>query len=326
MGISEVTALANIAAKPNTVKASKLFGDYLIMLIAPCVMSVWYYGGRALWIIALSIVSAVLTDGIVSAVLGKSFRIKDLSNIFIGTAIAVMMPAGVSLYVPVSAVCFAVATVKVPFGGATRAPFVPAAAGFAFASVCFKEQIFDYSYNSDGKLLGETSLGSLLSQGNSVHLNISTVFDIIAGNVAGPMGTCCGILMIVCCTYLFVRRRRALLSTAGFIAACAVFALVNPRINASALTSLVLELSSGSLLFAAVFLITDHATLPKSNLNRIVYGAVCGILCMMMRNIGTYEETVCFAVLFANGLRPVLDSAVRGFDAVVSKRKGAVKS
>lgn len=323
MGISEVTALANIAAKQNPVKASRLFGDYLIMLIAPCVMSVWYYGSRALWVILLSILSAVLTDGIVSAVLGKPFKIKDLSNVFIGTAIAVMMPAGVELYVPVSAAVFAVAAVKVPFGGSTKAPFVPAAAGFAFASVCFKEQVFGFAHNAEGKFLGEVSLASLLSQGNSVHLNFTNVFDILTGNVAGPMGTGCGILMIVCCTYLFVRRRRALLATAGFIGACAVYALIFPRINASALTSLVLELSAGSLLFAAVFLVTDHATLPKSSVNRVVYGAVCGVLCMAMRSVGTYEETVCFAVLLANGLRPVLDSAVRGFNAVVSKRKGA---
>ena len=323
MGISEVTSLANIAAKQSPVKASRLFGDYLIMLIAPCVLSLWYYGGRALWVILLSVVSAVLTDGIVSAVLGKPFNIKDLSNIFIGAAIAVMMPAGVPFYVPVSAAVFAVAAVKVPFGGATRAPFVPAAAGFAFASVCFKEQVFDFAYNAEGKLLGEVSLASMLSQGNSVHLKTSTVFDIITGNVAGPMGTGCGILMLVCCTYLFVRRRKALLATAGFIGACALFALFAPRANASALTSLVLELSSGSLLFAAVFLVTDHATLPKNNVNRVIYGAVCGFFCMFMRSVGTYEETVCFAVLLANGLRPVLDSAVRGFNAVTAKRKGA---
>ncbi len=337
-----MTALTNIAAKQNTVKASRLFGDYLIMLIAPCVMSVWHYGGRALWIIFLSILSALLTDGIASAVLGKPFKIKDLSDIFIGTAIAMMMPAGVPFYVPVSAACFAVAAVKVPFGGATHSPFVPAAAGFAFASVCFKEQVFGFAYKSEGKLLGETSLASLLSHGNSLHINLSTFLDVVIGNVAGPMGTGCGLLMVASCIYLFVRRKRALLATAGFIGACIVFAVVFPRINMpamindseissvglifkSVLTSVLLELTSGSLLFAAVFLLTDHATLPKSSLNRVIYGIVCGIFCMGMRDAGVYEETVCFAILFANGFRPVFDSAARGFDAVISKRKGAAE-
>lgn len=332
-----MTALTNIAAKQNPVKASRLFGDYLIMLIAPCIMALWHYGARALWVIFLSVLSALLTDGIISAVLGKPFKIKDLSDVFIGTAIAMMMPAGVPFYIPVFAACFAVAAVKAPFGGATRSPFIPAAAGFAFVSVCFKEQVFDFAYNAEDKFLGETSLASLLAQGNSMHISLSTFLDIVTGNVAGPMGTGCGILMIVSGIYLFVRRRRALLATVGFIGACVVFAVVFPRINMpseissvgillkAVMTSILLEISSGSLLFASVFLITDHATLPKSSLNRVIYGIVCGVLCMGMRKAGVYEETVCFALLFANGFRPVFDSAARGLNAVVSKRKGAAE-
>ncbi len=326
MEFQEVTALANTASKQNTVKVSQVFGDYLIMLIAPCVMSVWYNGIRALWVVLISIVSAVLTDCVVGAFLRKPFKIKDLSNIFIGAAIAMMMPAGIDFYIPALASFFAVAVVKVPFGGAHKAPFVPAAAGFALASVCFKEQVFDFTKFSADKFLGEHSFAAMLNQGNSVHLNAANTFDILSGNVAGPMGTTCGILMFGCCAYLFVRRRRALLATAGFIGACAVWAMLFPRINASPITSVVLELSAGSLMFAAVFLLTDHATLPKNSVNRVVYGVLCGVICMAMRYVGAYEETVCFAVLFANGFRPVFDYAVNAMTAFLAKRKGAAKA
>jgi len=63
-------------------------------------------------------------------------------------------------------------------------------------------------------------------------------------------------------------------------------------------------------MFAAVFLITDPVTLPRKNLNKIFYGALCGLLCMAMRRMGAYEETVCFAVILANALRPIFDSAI----------------
>lgn len=308
----------NKASKQNTVKSSQLFGDYLIMLIAPCVLALWYYGTSVFYVLGAGILTSLVCDFGASALLGKKFRLKDFSNIFIGAAIALMMPAGIPLYIPCAAAAFAVLAVKIPFGGALHAPFVPAAAGFAFASVCFKEQIFSYTVNTADKFLGATSLASLLASGNSVHLNAANMFDIVSGNVAGPMGTGCGILMLGCCAYLFVRRKKALLATAGFIGACALYAVIFPRINASALTSIVLELSAGSLMFAAVFLVTDYATLPQNGINRVIYGAVCGIFCMAMRNAGTYEETVCFAVLFANGIRPVLDSA---FNALPSLKK-----
>lgn len=317
--------MANTASKQNTLKASRVFGDYIVMLLAPCIVSVMYYGSRAMAVIAVSVLSAVVCDFAASFVLRKSFLLRDTSNIFIGAAIAVMMPASVPLYVPAIASAAGVLTAKIPFGGSLRAPFVPAAAGFAIASVCFKEQVFTYAQNTENKLFGADSLAYLLSQGNAVHINEGNVFEIISGNISGPMGTGCGILMIACCCYLFVRRRSALLATAGFITACAVIAAFFPRINSDALTSIVLELSAGSLLFGAVFLVTDVSTLPKGGAVKVVYGAVCGIICMIMRAVGTYEETVCFAVLMANGFSPVIESAVKVLSSRSTKKKGAAE-
>ena len=205
--------MAENAVKQNKVKNSRIFGDYLIMLVAPLVIAVWYYGVRAVYAAAAAVAGAMITDIAANLIIRKQYRLKDLSSVYIGAAIAAMMPAGIPLYIPALAAAFAVLAVKIPFGGGLRAPFSPVAAGFAFACVCFKEQIFDYSYNSVDKLLGSASLGSLLAKGNSVRLNSVNLFDIVSGNVAGPMATGCGIVLIACCAYLFVRRRKALLTT-----------------------------------------------------------------------------------------------------------------
>ena len=321
-----MTALANNVPKQNTVRSSQIFGDYLVMLIAPCFVALWYYGGKFVSVALTGVLTSLICDFAAKAILGKVFHLRDFSNIFIGLAIAVMLPAGIPLYVPAIAASFAVLAVKIPFGGALHAPFVPTAAGFAFISVCFKDLIFDYSVDSETKLLGAKSLGNMLMKGQSVYIGGSNIFDILAGNVAGPMGTGCGILMLACCAYLFVRRRKALLATLGFVVACIVYAVVSPRTNASLFTSIVLELSAGSLMFAGVFLITDHATLPLNGINRVIYGAVCGVICMGMRALGVFEETVCFAILFANGFRPLLDSAFKVLSGTFSKRKEAVKN
>ncbi len=320
-----MTALANNAPKQNTVRSSQIFGDYIIMLAAPCFVALWYYGGKFLSVAATGVLTALACDFAAKAILGKVFHLRDFSNIFIGLAIAVMLPAGIPLYVPAAAAAFAVLAVKTPFGGALHAPFVPAAAGFAFISICFKDMVFDYSVNSETKLLGAESIGRMLMKGQSVYIGGSNIFDIIAGNVAGPMGTGCAILMLACSAYLFVRRKKSLLATLGFIAMCVIYAVVSPRTNASVLTSIVLELSAGSLMFAGVFLLTDHATLPQNGINRVIYGAICGVICMEMRKLGVFEETVCFAILLANGFRPLIDSAFNALSNVSFKRKGAAE-
>ena len=300
-------ALPNNEIKQKPLKASRLYGDYLLMLAAPCALALIYYGPRVLAVIASGVLGAVLSDMLFCAVLRRNFLLKDLSNVFIGVVISLMLPAGIPLYVPAVAAVFAVSVAKIPFGGSIRTPFVPAAAGFAFISVCFKEQIFDYSYNSAEKMLGARSLGALLLNGNSVRLNSINVFDILSGNVAGPMGAGCGLLMLACLVFLLVRRKGALFSPVSFIVTCALYAAVMPRVNASFSTSIFMELSAGSLLFAAVFLMSDYSTQPQKYSTRILYGVLSGIFCMLMRTVGTYEETVCFAVLLANAFTPIID-------------------
>lgn len=315
--------LSDKEIKQSTVKASRLYGDYLVMLLAPLILAVYHYGARVLAVVATGVISAMLADLLLCALLKKVFRLKDLSNIFIGAAIAMMMPAGIPLYVPAAASVFAVSAVKAPFGGSLRAPFVPAAAGFAFASVCFKDLIFDYSYNSADKLLGERSLGALLAQGNAVHLDAINTFDILSGNVAGPMGTGCALLMLACCAVLILRRKGALFTVAGFVAVCAAYAAIFPRVNAPAFASIFFELSAGSLLFAAVFFLTDYATLPQGIAAKLAGGAVCGLFCMLMRTVGTYEETVCFAVLLANGFAPVINSGIKRISKAIRRKEAA---
>lgn len=297
-------------AKLNKNSARSIYGDYLLMLSVPCFMAYWYYGVRSLLVVAASVAAAVITDILAGVIINKKININDLGSVFTGAAIAMMMPSGIPYYVPVFASVFAVAVVKVPFGGSRKAPFVPAAAGFAFVSVCFSDQIFAYTAGVRGSLFGATSLGSMLMNGRAVYVGEASVFDIISGNVAGPVGTGCALLMVACAFYLLIRRPKALLSSVSFVAACALMVALFPRVTASFTANLISELCSGSLLFAAVFFVTDPVTQPEKVINKLIYGAVCGAICMAMRLLGAYEEPVCFAVLLANAFRPILDSAI----------------
>ena len=321
-----MNAVANGAEKLNKDNARSFFGGYLLMLAVPCFGAYWFYGVRSLLVIAASVAAAVATDALAGLVINRKIDISDLSSVFTGAAIALMMPSSVPYYVAVFASVFAVAVVKVPFGGSMKAPFVPAAAGFAFASVCFKEQVFAFVEGSEGKLFGSTSLGSMLMNGRAVYVGAASIFDILGGNVAGPMGTGCALLMVACAVYLLITRPKALVSSVSFIAACVLMVYFFPRVVASFKTNLVPELCSGSLLFAAVFLVTDPSTQPHKTVNKIVYGAVCGVICMAMRHMGAYEETVCFAVLLTNALRPIFDSVINNMPKISKKAFRKVKA
>lgn len=301
------------------VKSTAVFGDYLIMLIVPAVISIWYYGTAAVHTLIICAASSILLDFVFSVLFNKQYYAADLSGLCTGLMIAMMMPAAVPAYVCVLACAFAILVIKIPFGGGMRAPFVPAAAGFASAAVCFKDLVFTYSGGRE--FMGSASLGSILQAGGSVRITSASFLDIFTGNIYGPMGTGCAAVFLGCICFLLIRRREALISSAAFLGAVVIFSLVLPRTGGTALSSLLLELSSGSLLFAAVFFLTDYSTLPGHTLNRIVYGLFTGIICMVMRRRGIYEEPVCFAVILGNAFSPLLDNVTDRLQVIFTSGK-----
>lgn len=286
-------------------KARKVSFDYILMLALPALLSVWFYGLNAVKILCVSVAASVLCDAVFSIIVKKKYTIDDFSALCTGIIIALMMPAGIPLYIVVIASAFAILTVKIPFGGGLDPPFVPAAAGFSFAAFCFRDEVFSYTVGRE--MMEHTALTAMLNSGKSMRPDSSTVIDILSGNIAGPIGTGCIILIIGCAVYLFVTRRSSLLATAGFLFACTVFALIFPRTNSPRIFNLALELSSGSLMFAAVFLVTDHATIPKRKINKALYGFFTGVVCMSMRKLNAFSEPVCFAVILGNAFSPLLE-------------------
>lgn len=68
-----------------------------------------------------------------------------------------------------------------------------------------------------------------------------------------------------------------------------------------------MELTSGSLLLTAVFLLNDPATTPKRETSKIFYGVLCGVAAMLFRRAGGYEETAVFAILLMNAFSFAID-------------------
>ncbi|MBR0113104.1 MAG: RnfABCDGE type electron transport complex subunit D [Clostridia bacterium] len=309
------------ARNGQTAKSTKIYGDYLLMLAAPCALSIWYYGAAALRTLAVCVLTAFVCDFVAGIIVNKQYYAADLSGICTGIIIAMMLPADVPVYIGMTAASFAILAAKIPFGGGMRTPFVPAAAGFAFAAVCFKEQIF--TYGSGRAFMKSVSLGSSLVSGNTVRLTASNFLDILTGNIYGPMGTTCVIAMLGCVVFLVIRRRQSLIPSAGFLGACLLVSLIFPRSEGSVISCAIMELCSGSLLFAAVFMLTNPATMPVHRANKVVYGVFTGIVCMTMRKLGAFEEPVCFAVLIANAFSPLLDMLTDRARIIVSTRQKA---
>lgn len=289
-------------------QASYRCWDVLIPLIPLTVYSCVYYGLRPLYVMLCSVAAAMAAEWLGYVLQMRRAPLTDGTAAVTGGVIGLVMSPIVPLWVPVVASFFAIWVVKLPFGGRGHNIFNPAAGGLALVTVLFPAQMFLYpdperSIADMSNLITQTSPAALLRAGATPGYS---PMDIAISNFPGPIGSVL-IILAACILYLFVRRASSPCVVVSFLATCALWAVLFPRVSGPAWSSVLLELCSGYLMLTATFLIADPVTAPRHWLARIVYGVLAGLLVMLLRQVGQFEEGACFAVLICNLFADVLD-------------------
>ena len=291
--------------------------DMLMVLLAPMAMSFYYYGLRAVLLVLYAVLSALVCEFLASKIYKFRATYSDLSSIVTAISIAMCIPASSAWWVPVLITVFALAVVKFPFGNSRSLMFLPSAAGIVFLTVCNSASMFSYpvipttadkfaQLSSSNAALGN-SIAYMLSQGNSIGINIISYIDIAVGNVSGPMGTTCAVAIIGGLLYLLIRRPRTAMMSFVYLGTCAVYAFLFPRITTGRGISIIMELCSGLTGFAALLFVTNETLAPKRTNARVLYAVLMGLITMILRTFGSIEDGTVFAVLIANAFACTLD-------------------
>lgn len=294
----------------------------IFALLALLVLPVIRYGPRPLVMAGASVLTAVLCEIVFGLIRTRLVSVTELSSVVTALTVAMLLPLNAPLWLPCAASAFAVLVAKEPFGSFGRTPFHPAAAGVAFAILCWPDRVFTYFDPSKPYLLpalgdcvftAAQSPAAVLKDG----LKPAVVpLNLLWGNGVGPLGTTAVLVIGACGLYLAASRAARPEAALCFLGSAAVLAALFPRIACSPLTSVKYELLTGSLLFAAVFLVTEPVPAPSTFSGRCIYGALAGAFTMVFRHFGAYEQGVCFALLLADAFIPIIDSAtcrVRGW-------------
>lgn len=305
-----------------------LMGDVILALLPLYVIGVCFYGIRVFVTMILSVLSCWLCDMLCSLLRRRFFNFRDFSGIVTGLIIPLMMPASVPYYVVVLSGVFAIAAVKHPFGGTGENLFNPAAGGVAFAAACWPQKFFAYPlpfstlplWNTESVITAPSTAYTLKVGG----LPSADLGDMLLGLVAGPVGTVSILVLLACLVYLAIRRTIPLVQPVCFLLAVALLAFLFPRADISRTYSVAYEMMSGSLVFGAVFMLTDPVTSPKRPLSRALYGFVTGVVTMLFRHFGAFEHGFAFALLIMNALSEEFERfAGKGFPVLFAAgRKG----
>lgn len=274
--------------------------SFICMLSALSVLSVYTYGVRALEIILISVVTAVVCKKICEEISKSDYPHSDLSGLATGLMTALLFPVSVPLYIPFFAAAFAVVVCMLPFGTAKNSPFVPAAAAFCFAVLCFGDKVFAYMGNANGA--SSLSLTYLLQSGTTVKLNSAVLLEILTGQMPSAIGTGFVIMLLGALLYTLIRYPKNAVPAVAFLVSASLFSIIFPRVKTGALTSLTMEMCGGAVLFSAVFFMTYPSVIPSRLFSSAIWGFVSGIVCMAFRYFGKTEDSLIFGILIMNAV------------------------
>ncbi|MBQ3528017.1 MAG: RnfABCDGE type electron transport complex subunit D [Clostridia bacterium] len=283
----------------DTVRSIML--DVIIALIPVIVWSIYRFGVRALCIILISCATAVISELLYQLICNKTVRITDLSAAVTGLMLGLMMPSGVSLWVPCVGSVFAIIVVKQFFGGLGNNIVNPAIAGRVFLMLCWPQQMVSYVDKSGDLVSSATPLVELKAKAAPTE----DIFNIVIGNVDGAIGEISAIAICAGFIYLLFRKVVSWHIPVSFIGSFVLISIIFPITGEPSATFY--QVFSGSLLFCALLCANDCSTTPITGAGKIIFGIGCGLITLIIRYFGAYPDGTAFAILIMNMLVPLID-------------------
>ncbi|HAR45120.1 MAG TPA: electron transporter RnfD [Nitrospiraceae bacterium] len=290
-------------------------------LLPATLMAVYYFGMRALSIILVSIVTAIISEAVTQKILKKPVTASDGSAFLTGLLVALNVPSSVPLYIPAVGSFVAIVITKQLFGGLGYNIFNPALIGRAFILISFPKQMTTYFepvasiMSADAKTTA-TPLGILKEDGLArllelFHTKTALYGDLFWGNRAGSLGETSVVALLLGAAFLLIKRYITWHIPVTFIVTVGVLTWIFGGKEGLFTGEAIIHLLSGGLILGAFFMATDYVTGPSIRSAQLIFGIGAGALTALIRLKGGYPEGVMFAILLMNCFAPLLDRRMR---------------
>lgn len=290
---------------PKTVR--NLMLDVVLALVPASIAAVVLFGMRALLVIVASVGTAVVSEFLYQKAVKRDVTVGDYSAVITGLLVALTLPPGVPLYVPVVGSAFAIVIAKQIFGGLGTNFVNPALAGRAFVMAAWPLQmqrswIEPLAYDATS---AATPLVAFKVGGET-----PAITDLLIGSRLGSLGETCIAALLLGAAYLLARGVIDWTIPAGYLGTLAlgtwIFGKSGAYFQGDPLTAVLL----GGAVLGAFFMATDYVTSPVTPKGRLYMGIGAGFITLLIRLWGGYPEGVTYGILFMNLVTPLIDRFV----------------
>lgn len=301
-------------------------------LFPVCAFSIYQFGLSAAALILVTTLACLATEHAICRLAGKPSTLRDWSAAVTGILLALTLPPGLPLWMAAVAGIFGVAVGKMFFGGLGFNVMNPALVGRAFVQAAFTVPMTTWvPHSAPGRFtefipstltlpfLKAAPIADWLAQRAPDAFSGATPLaimkfegvptdsvDLLLGSMAGSAGETSALLILLCGLYLVYRNMMnwripvAVLGTAALFSA--IFHGINPEVYPGALFTM----CSGGLMLGAVFMATDMVASPVTPRGVWIYGAVIGLVTVIIRFWGGLNEGIMYAILIGNACSPII--------------------
>ena len=284
--------------------------NILLALIPAALAGVFQFGAPAFGVLALSMSCAMLWEVIMNKIAKQPLTIGNLESAVTGLLFGMMLPATSPWWLVVIGTFVAVVLGKFIFGGSGANPFNPTLIGMSFLMLSWKTMFdFDAAYvNYEFAYQALAPLAALKFMGAEAVADFFPTSELLWGHQVGAIGSTFGIGIIIGGIYLilrgYIRWEISLSFIVGILLTAYGFNQANPEVYGPA----TLHLFSGYTLLGAFFLATENSSSPVNTIPMLIYGFGAGMMIILMRNLGVYEDGTVLAILLFNLVNPLVDT------------------
>jgi electron transport complex protein RnfD len=318
-----------ISSSPHVhspVSTRTIMRDVLIALVPALIGSVYFFGLRALMVTLVSVAACVFFEWGWCKIMKKDCKVYDMSAMVTGVLLAFVCPPTIPYWTIILGDFFAIILVKMLFGGIGRNVVNPALAGraFMFSWPVLMSTWVKVGWENQAGLFSTVDAVTAATPLANMHqgqMPESAILDMFLGNVGGCIGETSALLLLIGFVYLLIRKIISVRIPLAYIGTVAVLAFLFPMGN-DRLMWMAAQLFGGGLMLGAIFMATDYVTSPVTKLGQVVYGIGCGVLTILIRYFGGYNEGVSYAILVMNCCVVLLDRIGRPTKFGAPKKEG----
>ncbi len=319
----KITSSPHVAASENVTQIML----WVVAALAPAaIWAVWNLGIPAVIVFVACLTSCLGTEALWNYLAKRPQTLLDGSALVTGLLLAMTLPPRTPWWMAATGGILAIALAKMIFGGLGWNLFNPALVGRAMVTISWAGVLAIQKVPGgwfEGLSLPAT--GDLDAINGATRLALAAADRAASGgyaydlqaqfqpllvrNLSGCIGEVSGALLVLGGFVLIAKGIIDWRIPAGYIGTVAVLSGlfgVNGFLEEAAFNVL-----AGGVLLGAFFMATDYVTSPMTRTGRLIFAFGCGLINVVGRFFGPMPESTTFAILFMNGLVPLIDRSLR---------------